>query len=671
MLKRWVIWLVVMVVIVAVGQGLAAAMIAQMPRGGDQAALERAVSMRNAANITVWISWAAAYLWIIVGCWWWRHKKWVRWASFFIHGTVALYLITGSRIYVGPPYSFGVPSVAYYLSEWGLSRWYPGTAIGLSGIWAMTIFFLLGLALIRLVLRPGHPVLGIARTLVDEAIRMKVALIFIVLVVVVLPILPFLLNPAERLQYRVQSFITYSLGLGTLFLSLMTVFLACKTISDELERRQIFLTMTKPVSRGQYLLGKWLGIMALNLLLMAAIGGATHLFTRILEAQRDRGDADRWALEEYVLVARDSVRPIPLGGDEGMRKAMIDQFIKAYTEDPEQFGGEVYDLTKPAELQAAINKVKPDQRKQLETRVLAKWYTIAPRNTQTYRFTGLNAAKPFNRPVQLRFKINSAKVETPDPMQTAAAPDNETVTFGLKLNGSYFPDVGDTQAPIVVAPNTFRVIDVPLKYIGDDGTLDMEVYNIDLLHPDLTPPVSLTFDPGEGMEVLYRVGSYEANLFRALTIIWVQLGFLAIFGLAAGTFLGFNVAALLTLMVYVVSIAKGFIVESIGYFAAPAPPGSNLWQKLVFVVTSFGSAIAHGKIWDAAKIPIAILGDSFATVVPSFSEFDPVPKLADGRLVSWLMVSQTFLWVGVISAGFCGIVGWWIFSRRELARVTV
>ncbi len=670
MLKRWVIWLIVLVVIVALGQGLAAAMVAQIPRSGDQAALQRAVSMHNAANITLWISWAAAYVWLIVGCWWWRHLKQVRWTAFFLHGTVVLYLITGSRIYVGPPYLHGMPSMSYYLSEWGLSRWYPGTAIGLSGIWAMTIFFLLGLALIRLLLRPGHPVLGIARTLVDEAIRMKVALIFIILIVVVLPILPFLFNPAERLQYRVQSFITYSLGLGTLFLSLMTIFLACKTISDELERRQIFLTLTKPVGRGQYLLGKWLGIMALNLLLVAAIGGATHLFTRILQAQRDRGDADRWAVEEYVLVARDSVQPVPID-ESAMQNMFRNVFKEMYEAEPERFGGGNYNPANPQDLQAAANQLTPEQRKQIQTVVLNKWFTIAPRNKQTYRFTGLNAAKAFGRPIQLRFKINSNKVETSDPTQTAAMPDNETVTFGLKLNGHYFPDIGDTQAPVVVTPNNFRVIDVPLSYINDDGVLDMEIYNIDLLHPDLSPPVSLTFDSSEGLEVLYRVSSYEANLFRALAIIWVQLGFLAIFGLAAGTFLGFNVAALLSLMVYVVSIAKSFIIESIGYFAAPAPAGSNLWQKLVFNATGFGSNIAQGKIWDALKIPIGLLGDSFTMVVPSFSDFDPVPKLADGRLISWLMVSETFLWVGVISAGFCGLLGWWIFSRRELARVTV
>jgi hypothetical protein len=124
-------------------------------------------------------------------------------------------------------------------------------------------------------------------------------------------------------------------------------------------------------------------------------------------------------------------------------------------------------------------------------------------------------------------------------------------------------------------------------------------------------------------------------------------------------------------MIYVGSMAKGFLVESIGYFAAAPPADLDPWHKIVWTFGAFFSDLLAGKIWDALKIPIALLGDAFVAVVPSFSQYNPVPLLADGRLVSWSMVGSCVLWIGVVSAGACAIVGWWIFRRRELARITV
>ena len=47
----------------------------------------------------------------------------------------------------------------------------------------------------------------------------------------------------------------------------------------EIATRQIHMTLTKPLGRVQYLLGKWLGIVLLNAVLLVVAGIATYGFT--------------------------------------------------------------------------------------------------------------------------------------------------------------------------------------------------------------------------------------------------------------------------------------------------------------------------------------------------------------------------------------------------------
>ena len=105
--------------------------------------------------------------------------------------------------------------------------------------------------------------------------------------------------------------VTYAMILVTLLLSLLTILLATLTITRELEYRQIFLTMSKPVSRGQYLLGKWLGLAVLNALLVSVSGVAIYTYTRLIADQPAMNLNDVLEAREEVLTARRSIKPMP------------------------------------------------------------------------------------------------------------------------------------------------------------------------------------------------------------------------------------------------------------------------------------------------------------------------------------------------------------------------
>lgn len=648
--KRTIIFWALFAGLLIVGQSVAAA-------------LARAVDL-SAWQIASMVTWGLLALETCYGLRTWRQPPGIpgaRLAALVVLGSIAVALVTGVRVYLGPSMTPGGSNFQLYPAAFGLAAGeHQGASIGLAGIWGMALAFVLGLRFIRLLVSPGHPVLGVARTLIDEAIRMKVALVFIVTLVVVVPILPFVLDPAERLQYRLQSLLTYSLTVSSLLLSLMTVFLACGTIAGELTQRQIFLTMTKPISRWQYLLGKWLGIVLLNLLLLAVTGGTTYVFAKMLERQPARDIADRMAVDEQVMVARASVRPTPPASMD-VQSLFVKRFQQLYAEDPEAYGGAGQDLSKPEVLQKALENLTEAQRRAIKTAIVAKWHTIGPRDAQTFRFTGLAAAREFGPVVQLRMRAGSYPL-----------PQDEMIHLGMRLNGQPYPSTPDgLQMPIVVAAGTYHVIMLPLMLADKDGNIEIEIKNENVLDPEQTFAASVSFDPGEGMEVLYRVGGFEANLLRALAVLWVRLGFLAVLGLTAATGLSFPVACLLSLMVYFGSTAKSFIVDSLGNYSIWAPANATLWEQIVWLGQRFFTGLVTGHIWDAMRLPIRLVGQTFVTLVPSFSEFDPVPLLADGRIVSPQLLGRALLWVGLVSAGACGVIGWFIFRRRELARVTV
>lgn len=521
---------------------------------------------------------------------------------------------------------------------------HPGGVIAVIGVACMSLCFVIGHWVICAVLSPGVGVFGVARTLVDEAVRMKVVMAFIMGLLFVVPVLPFVLDPNELLKYRIQIFLTWSLSGSSLLLSLMTVLLACGTICGEVSGRQIFLTLTKPIGRGQYLLGKWLGIVMLDLLLVGVVGIGVYAFAKVLQQQPERDKADRDAIERQILVARQAVAAQPPAGMD--LSVLVAKHL-------EQLQSEIPRPHRRSQPQPTVSRM-------VQQAVVAKWHTIAPRGDQTYRFTNLQRARRYGQNVQLRFK----------PVSSMTPPD-ERVRLAIWLNGRPHPTDAGRHLPIVVADNRYHVIDLPVSEIDEDGDLEVRIANVDLDHMRATFPSSISFSPRQGLEVLYQVGRFEPNLVRALVLIWLQLGFLAMLGLTAGSFVGFPVACLLCMLVYVTGAAKGFLLESMQHYV-PFPAGDlSWWDRLVWVPKTFLDLLLAGEIWSAVKILIRIFGNTFVLMIPSFGHYDPVSLVADGRQVRSEMLRSAAGSIGVAWTGSCALVGWLVFRRRELARVTV
>jgi hypothetical protein len=151
-------------------------------------------------------------------------------------------------------------------------------------------------------------VCAIAALAVRNALRSRVVLVLLGLLLVTIIVLPLTIKDDGTLASRVQVLLRYTLGAVNIILSIATLWAGCAAVSTEVQGRQIHLIVTKPVRAIELWLGKWLGLMILNAVLLGIAGGATYwLLWWNLRTERDNPH-----LLEEILVARRVILPEPI-----------------------------------------------------------------------------------------------------------------------------------------------------------------------------------------------------------------------------------------------------------------------------------------------------------------------------------------------------------------------
>jgi len=133
---------------------------------------------------------------------------------------------------------------------------------------------------------------AVGRNTIAQAVRMKVAIIFIILLVVLLPLMGIVVTGDGTLKGKLQTFVSYGLGLTNLLLCLLTLIVATYTISSDLKQRQIYTVLTKPIRRIELLTGKLLGVLVLDLVLLVLFGGVIYGFARYMPKLAKATDAE-------------------------------------------------------------------------------------------------------------------------------------------------------------------------------------------------------------------------------------------------------------------------------------------------------------------------------------------------------------------------------------------
>ncbi len=514
--------------------------------------------------------------------------------------------------------------------------WTSASTILLGSI-ALTASFTALMQVLRIAFSGPGAVSAIARNVLAEAVRMRVSLVFIVLLILGLATLPLLLDPENPLRYRVQSFLQFSVGGSFWLVAILTLFLSVGTVAFEQRDRQIWQTMTKPVSPWRYVLGKWTGVVGVNAVLLAVCLAGVFMFTEYLRRQPAEGELrretaatqadlpltqDRWVLETQILTARTTRQP---DDDVAQNSPAFDQLVQRYIENGRLSNPEY------ATTASAIEKIRADLFKQVQS----VRRTAAPGGNVSFRFSNLGEARARGLPLTLRYKLNSGS-NRPDEILK--------VTF-------LFQNVRISDERVV--PGIAQTLTLPAALVNDDGSAELIAFNGVLVRTGeagdqigVAPNTdSMNFDLGDGLELSYPAGSFAMNLVRVGLVLWVKLAFLAMLGCCAATFLSFPVACMVAFAAFLAGEGAGFLSTALDSFDALDPVTNKI---------------------DWWKVPVRALGLAVAWMFGTYSELKPTVKLVDGRLLGWGTVSYGTLvlcaWVGALFA-----IASTVFRRRELA----
>ncbi|MBX3357808.1 MAG: hypothetical protein KF745_05205 [Phycisphaeraceae bacterium] len=531
----------------------------------------------------------------------------------------------------------GKPGVSFDVAQWGQF---------IAGLVALFAAFTVLMRVLKLALGGNGPVFSIARNVVDEAVRLKISLVFIVMLIFMLASLPGLLDPARPLRYRVQSFLQYGTSGSFWIIAVLVLFLAVASVAFEQRDRVIWQTMTKPVASWQYILGKWLGVTGVAAALLAISASGVFLFTEHLRNQPAEGEIrpfvtrngaeltdDRVILESQVLAARVAVRP----GIDAMPPEALEQAVEHRLEQERRLNNELPDdAATRARLRASILQ---------EYR--SSFYSLKRGQVQRYYFRGLGDARESGTPLTLRYKINAGGDDPRFEYRVlffGASPQ-----FFFENDSQLMPVVEGEDADTRFAGLERRVppgqqmrLSISPTAVSKDGTLELEIGNGGLINSQ-DEAQTIVFPP-DGLELSFNAGSYRMNFFRVGIILWLKLSFLAMIGITCATFLSFPVASLVAFGVFLIAESSGYLAESLEYYASRTDKGEVILYKVII---------------RAIAVPIS---ETFRY----YANLRPTANLVDGRLVAWTGVLQSTVILGAVT-GILFVLASAIFRRRELA----
>ncbi len=449
---------------------------------------------------------------------------------------------------------------------------------------------------------------AVARNTIRQALRMKIAAAFIVLLIILIPVMGLGVTGDGTIKGKLQSFITYSLGLVSLLLSLLTIIVATYSLADDIKQRRIYMVLTKPIRRFELLIGKLLGVILLDLLLLVPLSAVIYGITRYIPVHNNVTAQQMQTLENEFFTARASIKP-----PEPDVTAEVLQLYERLKEERQLPEGVSY--------REIIRNLT--QLKKLEKQA------AGPGTELRWQFDNIRITDP-NQSLFIRYKYD-VSVNPPDlNIQSAwLVGDLRQLPMIPEGPGSIYPF---KRRDLI---RTFHELKVPAYAVASDGHLEVAFLNLP------TNNTVVIFEPGEGLELLYKTESYTTNFIKAAIMIFLRLVFLACIGIFAATFLSFPVAILLCLAVFCTAAISGFILESFDYLSPDV-----------------------GTIY---KFTVALI----IQMIPRLDRYNPSAYLVPARLIGWSLLAKMAALLVCLQSFVILLFSLLIFKFKEIAKITI
>ena len=458
-------------------------------------------------------------------------------------------------------------------------------------------------------------IFAVAKNTFTSAMRMKTAIVFMLILIVLLPLLSINTTGDGTAKGRLQSFISYGLGLTSLLLSLLTIIVSCYCLCGEIKGKQIYMVLTKPLRRWEMILGKLFGVIMLNLLLLVVFSSVIFLLTIQMPKTSRAGaisEEEKIVLQNEFFTARKALS-ITFKDDEinAAAEKQYDELAKSGQLDEGQTKYEV---------------IKELRRSERFARLSA-----APGGVAMWEFENVQIADASEN-IYVKFKYNASK--TPADKQIVGTwyiGDYRQIKYG---------QTGQVQTPIYTVPTknvveTAHEIFVPADAVASDGYLAVAFHN------EASNGTTVIFPKEDGIKVLYKAGTFGGNYLRATIIVASQLIFLSVLGVWLSTWLSFPVAILFSLTVFFIGATNNFVLSSF------STVGKNI-----------------GLIYQIVMMPLLWL-------LPKFDgKFSVTKYMVNAEMIDYGFLSASLLML-LAKAAILTVLAMLIFRKREIAKITV
>ena len=116
---------------------------------------------------------------------------------------------------------------------------------------------------------------AIASMVFKEAMRRRVWIVFIIFAVILM-LRALISDPSVKEPGKVN--LSWVLDISTFLVILLSLFLSCFGIPNDLVNRTIYTVVTKPVRSNEIILGRILGIVLVGTVILAVMGPASYVF---------------------------------------------------------------------------------------------------------------------------------------------------------------------------------------------------------------------------------------------------------------------------------------------------------------------------------------------------------------------------------------------------------
>ena len=458
-----------------------------------------------------------------------------------------------------------------------------------------------------------HSIWAVATNTLKQAIRMKIAAVFIILLIVLLPAMGVSMTGDGTLKGRLQTFVSYGFSLTSFLLCLLTIVVSVYSLTSDIQQRQIYTVLTKPIRRFQLLLGKLLGIILLDvalLVLFSAVIYAVIIYTPKFyrASQAERAQADN----EFFTARAGLIPP-----EVDVKQEVDDTYNRLEKTGQLPLGVSDNKVSRENYIEGLTQSIKLGKR------------AVAVGHELVWEFNNVKPLDP-NQSLFIRFKYDVSA--NPPDLQVFGkwfAGDDRQYKYGGKIETPirYFD-----RKDLIRTPHE---IEVPADVVAEDGYLAVGFLNVPLNN------TVVIFPPEDGLEVLYKADTFTANFLRSVLLILLRLIFLACLGILASTFLSFPVAILFCLAIFFTGTISGFCLESFDYLS------KNLSSVYSYTVR-----------------PVVQL-------LPQFDKFSPTKFLVPARLLRWSLLAKVVFSLICIKAVLLWLVALLIFSYKEIAKVIV